>query len=145
RPSVWTSNAVNSPVAATTWQVSVASTGLCTVADPNCRSIQGAVIAAQSGDTINVAAGAYFEHDIFINKSLAIVGADARTTIVDAQRLGGVLGLLGPFNSNTSSFDPIVVSLSNLTITQGLSPRFKNNGKDGGGIFNSVGVTLTIT
>jgi hypothetical protein len=46
-------------------------------------TIQAAITAASSGDTINVAAGTYVEvGQIVINKSLSIVGADKATTIV---------------------------------------------------------------
>jgi hypothetical protein len=47
--------------AATTWSVSPTSTGLCNGSDPNCKTIQGAVSAAGTGDTINVFPGTYSE------------------------------------------------------------------------------------
>ena len=41
----------------TTWNVPGDSSNICTTSNPSCNTIQGAVNAASSGDTINVAAG----------------------------------------------------------------------------------------
>jgi len=73
----------------------------CTIADP-CGSIQKAVIAAASGDTIHVAAGTYVENiklggpmaDNSLKSGLTITGAGAGETIVvsagpSTQRPGG--------------------------------------------------------
>jgi hypothetical protein len=111
--------------AASTWHVSPGNAGACTVADPNCATIQAAVTAASAGDTIQVAAGTYAEH-ITIGKDLTINGAGAAQTIVDGTQSGTVFTI----NSGT-------VSLSGITITNGKSPFM------GGGIFNSG--TLTVT
>ena len=125
--------------AATTWHVSVGSPGACNIGDPNCATITDAVSNAAAGDTINVDAGTYNEHDITITKDLTINGAGAGSTIVDAQQLGRVFDL----NSAT-------VSLSGLTIRNGKtidgvsSPEGGGFGQDGGGIRNETG-TVTIT
>lgn len=54
---------------------------------PYASSIQGAVDASESGDTINVASGTYYEN-ILIDKSLFIYGAGIDQTIVDAGASG---------------------------------------------------------
>lgn len=48
-----------------------------------CLTIQAAVTAASSGDTINVAAGTYDVSQIIINKGLTIQGAGASVTTID--------------------------------------------------------------
>jgi hypothetical protein len=48
-------------------------------------SIQAAISAASSGDTINVAAGTYEEDQITIDHSLTLVGAGVGETIIDGQ------------------------------------------------------------
>jgi hypothetical protein len=142
KPPVATGNVVSSPVVVTTWQVSVGSTGLCIASDPNCASISAAITNSLSGDTINVAAGTYNEHDITIDKSLTINGVSASTTIIDAQQLGRVFVI----NSGAT------VSISNLTITGGKAADGANqtgdqslggNGAGGGGILTQGTVNLT--
>jgi parallel beta-helix repeat protein len=48
----------------------------------NYSSIQDAINDAQAGDTIFVYSGTYFEH-ILIDKSIALIGGDKETTIID--------------------------------------------------------------
>jgi hypothetical protein len=143
RPSVRTSNAANSPVAAITWQVSVGSTGLCTIADPNCASIQAAINAAAADDTINIEAGTYNEHDINLDKRLTLNGASADTTIVEALQLGRVFAI----NNGAT------VAISNLKITGGKAADGASyngdfqptggDGAEGGGILNQGTLNLT--
>ena len=45
-------------------------------------TIQGAINAANEGDTIFVRSGVYFEN-VYINKSLSLIGEDRNTTIID--------------------------------------------------------------
>ena len=59
------------PVRATMWTVD-------DDAPADFSTIQEAVDAASSGDTIQVKAGTYYEH-VAINKSLALVGEDSAT------------------------------------------------------------------
>jgi hypothetical protein len=128
--------AARASAATTTWQVSPGSAGACTQADPNCHTIQSAVDAASSGDTIRVAAGTYAEH-VTINKDLTVNGAGAPLTVVDGTQTGRV------FTINSGA-----VSLSGMTVSNGHSPDVSNftgvsRGVDGGGIFNQGTLTLT--
>jgi hypothetical protein len=121
------------------WYVSKTGSGtVCTQAQP-CASIAQAISnAAPGGDTIEVAAGTYNEHDLTIDKSLTIQGASAKTTIVDAQQQGRVFVI----NSG------VTVNISNLTITGGktsdgvvlpgsFGTTLGTPGQDGGGILNN--------
>jgi hypothetical protein len=84
-------------------------------------AIQGSVNAAQSGDTINAAAGTYNEN-VNIDKSLTVNGAGVGITIVNGGRMDSVF-TIGANNAN------IDVTLSGMTITNGETI-------GGGGIFN---------
>ncbi len=97
-----------------------------------CATIGTAVSKATSGDTIEIAAGTYTEHDILLDKELSLIGAGAGSTVVD----GGGNGRI--FTINLSS------TISGLTLQNGLTPDdgiIFNSG--GGAIFNSTSaVTL---
>ncbi len=112
--------------------------------------IQAAVNAAFSGDTINVAAGAYHE-TVNIDKSLTISGAGASSTIVDGNNLGSVITIRN-----------VDVILSGLCITNGFEKYgagvnnngrttiqncsiTKNSAASGGGIYNSGSITIINT
>ena len=72
-------------------------------------TIQSAVNAANSGDTINVAAGTYNEA-VYITKGIALVGAGSNSTTIAAQGLG---------DTNTVTFNGTATnnaSISNFTI-----------------------------
>ena len=102
--------------------------------------IQGAVNAAQSGDTINVASGIYKEN-VKIDKSLTIKGAGPTQTIVDGNKAGSVF-CLGKLNYN------IDVALSGMTIQRGSGTLFDVFGETspklcGGGILNRGKLSLT--
>ena len=66
---------------------SVQAATLCVNQRPNSacpyKTINAAVSAASSGDTINVAAGTYSEY-VVINKSVSLIGAGPHLTIIDA-------------------------------------------------------------
>jgi len=99
--------------------------------------IQGAVNAAQSGDTINVAKGTYKEN-VKIDKSLTVKGAGSTKTIIDGNQKGTVF-LIGTNNHNVD------VTLSSMVIQGGTGTSRYINGDliGGGGIFNDQG-TLTV-
>lgn len=94
---------------------------------PCLSSIQAAVNAASSGDTIQIAAGTYNEHVLF-STNLTITGAGAGSTIVDGTNSGTVFTIPGA-----------TVTISNLTIQHGSA----SASQPGGGIFNAANLTLT--
>lgn len=78
---------------------------------PTGNRIQGAVDASESGDTINIAPGTYFEN-LQIDKSLDIKGAGATQTIVDGNQSGSVF-IVGRNNPDVD------VSILGVTIQGG--------------------------
>ncbi|MBI4514250.1 MAG: hypothetical protein HY699_00315 [Deltaproteobacteria bacterium] len=69
--------------AATTWNVPGDSSNTCTTLNPSCDTIAGAVAAASSGDTIQIAAGTFpVTSTITIGKNLTINGAGAGSTTI---------------------------------------------------------------
>ena len=81
-------------------------------------TIQDAIGAASNGDTIAIAAGTYFEHDVnAYGKELIITGAikenGTPATTIDAQQQGRVLVAWGAEVSSTS--------FQNLILTGGFS------------------------
>ena len=73
--------------------------------------IQGAVDASESGDSVNVAPGTYYEN-VQIDKSLTVKGSGASKTIVDGQQSGSVFTI----GKNDPNVD---VTLSGMTIQGG--------------------------
>jgi len=104
--------------AANTWYVdddTCPDPGSGTQTDPYCK-IQDAINAASGGDTINVAAGTYYEvGQIVIDKNLAIVGADKVTTIIKPNHDTTVAGYV---QSDTWIYVPsgVTFALSNVTL-----------------------------
>lgn len=81
-----------------------------TAAKPFC-SIQPAVTAAASGDTVQVAAGSYMEDVDIVGKALKILGADPTTTVV--QGFGNV------FNAHDFAAPTKIVEIANFTVSGG--------------------------
>lgn len=106
--------------------------------------IQNAVNTANDGDTIKVWPGKYYEN-IFVDKSLAIKGSGASSTIVDGGGNARVFNI-GRDTSGTL-YPDVVVSLSGLTIQNGKAednpiPILDPSSRFGGGIFNAGTLTL---
>jgi hypothetical protein len=99
----------------------------CKSAQHACKTIGHAIGLASSGDTVKVAASTYKEN-LDIGISLNILGANARTTIVDGNQSGTVFTISSG-----------VVLLSGLSIQNG-----KVDDGYAGGIFNDKG-TLTVS
>jgi Pectate lyase superfamily protein len=77
-------------------------------------TIQGAIAASTSGDTIQVAAGTYVESgQIVIDKNLTIIGADKATTIIQTDQSTGSGGNAGGWFLVNAGF---TFNISNLTI-----------------------------
>jgi predicted outer membrane repeat protein len=98
---------------ATTWYVAPSGSDLndCLSANAACEHIQVAINRAASGDTINIAAGTYFETLEIPDKSLSLKGQGAATTIVDGLQQKTVLGI---FASASRS-----INISGLTLQNG--------------------------
>ena len=97
------------------------------ITNPSANRIQGAVNAAASGDSINVASGKYLEN-VKIDKSLVVNGAGSGSTIVDGNKASSVFSV-GRSNSNVD------VTLSGLGITNGKA-------NYGGGIISGARLTV---
>lgn len=69
------------PSQAATWTIDPGTTGVCDATGLACTTIQSAINAASSGDTISVAAGTY-QGQVVILKSLTLRGAGSGTTAV---------------------------------------------------------------
>src|SRR5215467_959329 len=58
-----------------------------------CKTIEHAISLSSSGDSIMVAAATYTEH-LTVNLNLNVIGAGARTTIIDGSANGTVVTIL---------------------------------------------------
>ncbi len=106
----------------------------CLEAANPCSTIQHAIDEAAAGDTVDIAAGTYNEHDIIVDKDLILKGAGADSTVIDAEGLGRVI-LIEPDLEST---------IDSLTIAGGYSDDYPESGLNsfyergsGGAIFNS--------
>ena len=91
-------------------------------------AIKNAINTAQPGDTLNLTAGTYNEHDIQVNKNLTITGptyTGTPTAVVDAQNQGRVFYIPSE----------VTVTLQYLLIQNGNAATDTAN-PNGGGILN---------
>ena len=79
-----------------------------TIVPDNYPTIQAAINSVNSGDSILVRRGTYYEN-VIANKTVALVGEDKDQTIIDASGAGYAVGIRGANN----------VSVCNLTIQNG--------------------------
>jgi hypothetical protein len=98
-----------------------------------CKTIGHAITLTSSSDSIIVAAATYTEN-LTIDTSLTIVGADARTTIIDGGGTGPVVGI-----STTAGR----VVLSRFTVTGGHLDFLGGAGISNGGILTIHNCTIT--
>jgi len=94
-------------------------------------SIQAAIDAAASGDTIMVAAGKYTEN-LTIDKSITLTGAGASNTIINGNSKNRCINIYKLNNAD------LTVSISGFTITGG-------SAGGGGGIYNYTFSTLNLS
>ena len=91
------------PAHGATWHIMPDGTG-------DAPSIQAGVDSAGVGDTVALAAGTYFEHDITIDRTIELRGplGASPTAMIDGQNLGTVIISRAP-----------LLTLENLVVTSG--------------------------
>jgi len=120
---------------ATTWYVDADSgnDGFdCQSPGTACETIEAAIGKAIAGDTIEIAAGIYDEHDIEISKNLLLDGAGAESTIVDAGGNGRVFHVSA------------MVTISNLRMQNGVTNVGDFFTQSGGAILVGSSAHLTL-
>lgn len=139
--------------AATTWYVGPLGedSNDCLAPGSACETIAAAVGKATAGDTIQIAAGIYSEHDIRLNKALTLNGAGMTETIIDADAAGRVVYIAattvisgmrmqnGQTPESTYSFDEYggAVFVGNgMRATLKYVALMDNTASSGGAIFN---------
>jgi hypothetical protein len=101
------------------WQVGTLPYAEDTDGDNDFATIQAAIDAASSGDTINVAAGTYYEH-ITLKDGVGVLGAGVDVSIIDGSSTGTVVTANGVGSA---------AILDGFTITHG-------SAENGGGMYN---------
>jgi parallel beta-helix repeat protein len=76
-------------------KVAVATPSTIIVPSPGYETIQKAINAANSGDIIRVSNGTYYEN-LFVNKSVSIIGENPEITIIDGGGNGDVVKIITP-------------------------------------------------
>lgn len=113
---------------------SVASAAIINVNNETPNAIKSAISSAQPGDTINLSAGIYKEHDITITQNITIQGpktSGIHTAIIDGERQNSVFKIT-ILNAH--------VSLRYLTIQNG----YTIGAPAGGGIYNEGILTINM-
>ena len=122
--------------ASTTWYVDGVNGNdgnNCKSSTTACKTIGHTISLASSGDSVSVAAATYVER-LTINISLHVTGSGAATTIIDG---GGINTVVTISNTQAS------VTLSKLTIRNGVARAFFGGLGEGGGIFNLGKLTVS--
>jgi subtilisin-like proprotein convertase family protein len=121
--------------AVTSWYVAPggSDSNSCTTALRPCEHIQAAINRAFSGDTINIAAGTYFEPLTILDRSLTLQGQSAATTFLDGNQLYSILTIL------RSTQQALTINISGLTFQHGKSSQ------PGGAISNDANSYLTLS
>ena len=117
--------------AATTWYVSTGGNdgNDCLTSGTACATIAEAINKALDGDTIEIAAGTYNEHDIEVSEELTLNGAGMTDTIVDAGGNGRVFWATGD------------VEIANMRLINGLTTS-GNIFDEGGGAILASGTVM---
>jgi len=94
------------------WLIAGTATGKTWEVCPSCpiSSLRAAIERAAAHDTIYLAAGRYFEHDLLIRKPLTIIGP--REAIIDGQNKGGV------FQVSADSFTLKGIAIRNVSFSE---------------------------
>ncbi len=119
-----------SEVLATTWYVATDGDDVlndCLSMGNACATISEAITKAVDGDTIEIGAGTYNEHDIEVGEALTLNGAGMMDTIVDAGENGRVFQASGQ------------VEISNMRLINGLTPESGDIFIAGGGAIRTGG------
>ena len=74
-----------------------------TIVPDNCPTIQSAINGVNSGDSILVRRGTYYEN-VVVNKTVALLGEDRNNTVIDGSGLGYALGIRGADNVTIFNF-----------------------------------------
>ena len=127
------------PLAATNWTVQTGGGACASPGDLVCGTLQQAVDASVSGDTIDITAGTFTEQ-VTIAKSLTITGATAATSIIKspdvlAADVNGQRSIIRVDGATT------VVTISKVTVT---GPVTSNCGGINQGLFAVGGATLNL-
>jgi hypothetical protein len=103
----------------------------CSTALQPCKTIAAAIAKADSGGSIHIANGWYYEN-LTISKEISLIGESMEQTVLDGGKTGSVILFKGTANAEGMDF-----SLNGLTLTGGLAER-------GGGVNISGGRSVKL-